>query len=144
MSIIEQIRTFVQDRLEENKRLSKNNYIFAHNQSEDEIFLRYLDTLKEQPVCEDLKEAAYKKVREMFGNDMVDYDGHSLVDASKAAKIFIAGASWQKEQMMKEAVEGEVEKCYVDECGVHTCVSLGSGYTPGTRMKLIIVKEEGK
>ena len=93
MSIIEQIRTFVKDRLEENKRLSKNNYIFAHNQSEDEIFLRYLDTLQEQPACEDLEEAA---------NEFAHHYDNGTCDGI-AQDCFIAGAEWQKEQMMKVA-----------------------------------------
>ena len=70
--------------------------VIAYKEAIDDVML-VLDTL-EEPVCEDLNKAAYKKVREMFGNDMVDYGGHSQVDASKAAKIFIAGANWQKAQ----------------------------------------------
>lgn len=56
------------------------------------------ETCKENPDSLTLKEVAYKKVRETFGNDMVDYGGHCQVDASKAAGLFIAGAEWQKGQ----------------------------------------------
>ena len=64
------------------------------------------ESTNKKPV-EGLEKAAYKKVREMFGNDMVDWGGHSLVDASKAADLFIAGAEWHKAKMMDEAVEFE-------------------------------------
>ena len=69
----------------------------AEETKEDRPLEERLQELKEIREKKDLDKAAYKKVREMFGNDMVDYGGHSLVDASIAAKLFIAGAQWGAE-----------------------------------------------
>lgn len=59
---------------------------------------------------------------------------------------FIAGAKWQKEQMMKEAVDADVKLTLHDKTGD---ISLHTGYLPkelgikcDDKVRIIIVKEE--
>ena len=63
--------------------------------------LNFLDTLKEQPVCEDVEEAAKAYADDINSNECL-YTYTDFTDAFKA------GAKWQKEQMLKEAVEGTI------------------------------------
>lgn len=55
--------------------------------------------------------------------------------------MFLLGSKWQKEQMMKEAVEGKIrpldEEIWVEKDSL-------SGFEDGDKVKLIIVKEEQK
>ena len=44
------------------------------------------------------------------------------------------------EGMYKE-IKGIVEESYTDEDGVHTCISLGTDFKPGDRVRLIIMKD---
>ena len=61
---------------------------------EDKQLLSFLDTLSEEPVSEDLEEAA----RQYGYTYNADWPGQ--VPAARDG--FIAGAKWQKEQMMNE------------------------------------------
>jgi len=55
---------------------------------------------------------------------------------------FIAGGEWMREQMMKEAVEGEVESFSNMEFP-EVSVPLNPAYfKPGDKVKLIIIKED--
>ena len=56
-------------------------------------------------------------------------------------RAFIAGAKWQKEQMMKEAVEGEVENGSFGIVYLRKNLT-NDGYSTGDKVKLIIVKDE--
>lgn len=61
--------------------------------------LSFIDSLPEEKPSEDLDEVAARYERENRQSILSSVD---IVDA------FIAGAEWQKKQMMKDAVEGEV------------------------------------
>ena len=87
----------------------------------------------------DLEEAAEKYSKERA-------EGHILYDWVHA---FIAGAKWQKEQMMKEAVEGEVciPNVWVEhkegkELVVRAEISKELGFKFGDKVRIIIVKED--
>lgn len=55
-------------------------------------------------------------------------------------EAFLAGARWQKEQMLKDAVEGEAEELYND--GESQCVvSVGTYFKPGDEV-YVIPKED--
>ena len=59
-----------------------------------------------------------------------------------AKDAFIAGAEWQKEQMMKDAVEGVVYR-YESYKRIATAIIVDiPRETLGNRVKLIIVKED--
>ena len=93
----------------------------------------------DEPVCEELEEAADKHIRRV-----ADAAGHPGWDwtTQDIADAFIAGANWQKEQMMKKAVEGYVNY-YEDSGGIlMTEAQVGCPYHNGDKVKIIIVKED--
>ena len=58
-------------------------------------------------------------------------------------ETFIAGAEWQKEQMMKEAVEGEITMDLKRFLHARTTSILDERYVKfGDKVKIIIVKED--
>lgn len=110
-----------------------------------EHFTFILDSLQQEQQEEsdkNLEEAAYKY---SFDSKPSIYGQVDVIDA------FIAGAEWQKEQMMKEAVEGKVIK--TDK---HTSVRYKSFYgtdryfygiadkqfKPGNKVRIIVLKAE--
>lgn len=61
----------------------------------------------ERPVTNDLEEAAEEWAKENYGVNYMDFD-FTQDAAFRAMYHFRAGAKWQKEQMLKEAVEADV------------------------------------
>ena len=97
---------------------------------------RILDTLPDEPVSEDLEEAAafeYERTRN-------DLDARS--DNEVARRAFKAGAEWMKRKIMDEAYEVEVQEVYQDDDGIHCCVSVGTDYNPGTIVYVITIPKE--
>ena len=106
---------------------------------------KFLDTLQQEP-DKSLEEAA----EEYFYRNWSD---GSLDIKPQVKEDFKAGAEWQKKQMMKEAVEGEVIK--TDK---HTSVRYKAFYgtdryfygiadkqfKPGDKVRIIIVKGDEK
>lgn len=88
----------------------------------------------EKPVPADLEEAAEKYLDKLFGKGK-----HQPF----YKELFIAGAKWDREQMMKEAVEyevgmhGEPIKITFDKY-----VQRARGIWPGDKVRIIIVKED--
>ena len=64
----------------------------------NKIILPYIDSLQKEPVIEDLKEAA--KNYEEHRNDL---DARS--DNEVVRRGFVAGANWQKQQIIEKACE---------------------------------------
>lgn len=98
--------------------------------------LSFLDTLSEEP-SESLEEAAEKYAG-------VNYDCETETDAFYhhiETESFKAGAEWQKEQLMKDAVEGYVNY-YEDSGGILMAeAQVGCPYHIGDKVRIIIVKE---
>ena len=90
----------------------KSNMRYQHAYTQDDLM---------KTKSEDLEEAASKYVRE-------DFHERSRAD-------FKAGAEWQKQQMMKDAVEGEY---WIGE--IHLDTPIIQGYNDGDRIKFIIIK----
>ena len=64
--------------------------------------LTYIDSLQEEPVSDNLEEAA---------KEYVTKEGYLAgLHYNSMVRSFKAGAKWQKEQMMKEAISGEVKE----------------------------------
>lgn len=97
-----------------------------------------------RPNVSDILEAAEKYGRNIFINECMKNgvcDDHDLSDA------FIAGAEWQKEQMLKDAVEAEVQ--YFGETqGVPRTIKIPrmqewlKPFKDGDKVRVIIVKED--
>lgn len=94
--------------------------------------LSFLDTLemKEESVSENLEEAANDYAHDLVHDDVFEN--------------FIAGAQWQKEQMMKEAVETTVSSM-VHQLIVTDYIIVNAeqfGLKKGDKVKVLIIKEE--
>lgn len=129
--------------------------IYAHNQMADigstgEIFdekienakyeeckdtLNFIDTMEEEPVSEDLEEAV---------NAYIGYAPEVDESSSTYGKrqAFKAGAEWQKQQMMKNAVKGG---CFSYRNGYkHISCDIDEKLTDikfGDKIKVIVIKE---
>lgn len=101
----------------------------------------YINTLSkqqvEEPVSDDLEEAAEEYLQKVKAGFL------RTLEHPTAKDCFKAGAEWQKEQMMKEAVEyevgmhGEPIKITLDKY-----VQRARGIFPGDKIKIIIIKED--
>lgn len=96
----------------------------------DEI--EYKRQRAEESVPKDLEEAA-ENYAELLPQGRVSKK-YSAID-------FIAGAKWQKEQMMSEAVEGEVVKDISNKLAVTAKINL-DGFKFGQKVRIIVVKED--
>ena len=106
--------------------------------------LSFLDTLSEEP-DKSLEKAAENYIAPIEndeGLDYINFNGRDIKDA------FIAGASWQKQQMLKDAVEGVVcilpgSVAYVDERDDNTLKQyIIDNFKAGDKVKIVIVKED--
>lgn len=94
-----------------------------------------MDELREEinhepDLPDDLDEAADKYEQEYF------------TDAT-LGEAYITGAEWQKEQMMKEAVEGEIQMRYSGCLCAKTIRAINEDkFKLGDKVRIIIVKEE--
>ena len=134
--------------------------------------LAFIDSLPEEKQSEDLEEAVFKEwgttKEEYLAKSMdkvhlemeiatylQDWDDDDeiglhlstdngsipieLEDIRDLARHF---AEWQKEQMMKDAVEGEVENSCFGIVYLRKNL-VNEGYSTGDKVKIIIVKEDG-
>lgn len=100
----------------------------------------------EEPVSDDLEEAAdnhIRKVVDAAGHPGWDWETQDIADA------FIAGAKWDREQMMEDAVEGEVciPNVWVEhkegkELVVRAEISKELGFKFGDKVRVIVCKKE--
>jgi hypothetical protein len=117
---------------------------FRGDITSDEIveWLKNIQTSSEQP-SEDLEEAAdcYLDTISLVGFMEGDYDGTQILDA------FRTGAQWQKEQMMKSAIEG----CYIKRNrytkenvlnGLSVTCDTIQKFKDGDKVKVIVIKED--
>ena len=101
---------------------------------------RVLDTFSEAP-DNSLEEAAEKYEKE---HTYQRYDGGGLTPEYDAtlAEAFIAGAQWQKEQMMKEAVEGYITLTLEGVRTVAATIKEEDNIGIGDKVRVIILKKE--
>ena len=160
MSNIEKIRQEIERRKKENMFVDLPMSIGRYY--EDRELLAFIDSLPEEKPSEDLEEAAVA-----YSQDPEE-DGRIVLNADKGM-AFIAGAKWQKEQMMdewlkdrdgcfwdgvnegkkamkeqmmKEAVEGEVVKDINNKLAVTAKGINLDGFKFGQKVKIIVIKDE--
>ena len=99
--------------------------------------------IKEQP-SEDLEEAE-SLLPEPYGFLQTDIYGgsESVYSREQMLAILKAGIEWQKKQMLKDAVEGEIVKDISNKLAVTAKVNL-EGFKFGQKVKIVIVKEGKK
>lgn len=105
---------------------------------------RYIKSLPAEQPSEDLEEAAQNHAKEMYGENYMDFV-YTQDAAFKAMSNFKFGAQWQKEQLMKNAVETKVKGC-IDGKGIFidTEIPIGIDVNEDDKVKIIIIKENEK
>lgn len=139
MDKIEKIRQEIERLKKENENI-KCDSNKAYCQGYDDAFvdlLPFFDTLSEEPdkSLEDAAENYIAPIENDEGLDYINFNGRDIKDA------FIAGAEWQKSQMLSEAVEGEAEELYND--GESQCVvSVGTYFEPEDKVYVLKAEED--
>lgn len=98
---VEQIRAEI-ERLKEENSIGLSEYDAGYCNGVGEICEHLLSFIKSQPdeqVSEDLEKAAIEAFKQI-----VDNGKNSFLE------IFKAGSNWRKEQMMKDAINGYIER----------------------------------
>jgi hypothetical protein len=105
--------------------------------------LDFIDSLPEQPAREDLEEAAQK-----YSFNIPTQLEADSVWKQETEQHFKDGAKWQKQQMLKDVVEGQVfqahdiDKAYKGFVYVISNQFKDLTLLPPNKVKIIIVKEE--
>lgn len=148
---IERRRNIVNNSALQMKDVDKRNHYSEMVEEYDDI-LRFINSLPEEPVSEDLEKAAEQDVCEVVNcgsaigipNDHVP----SWVQDAMVSE-FIYGALWQKKQMMKNAKDGVITfDYYGDNDKIYGCIAHDSfsleelGLKDGDKVKMIIIKED--
>ena len=115
--------------------------------------LSFIDSLQEEPVSEELEEVALlyypimSRISEPHGVIPADTQSHYLGDANQDKREgFIDGAKWQKQQMMKNAIEREVKVDaggypYIEATELYDYENEKPLAKEGDKIKIIIIKE---
>jgi len=96
-------------------------------------------SLKEDEVCEDLEKAA-------ADHASAYYDCDNREEFAEVVKVFKAGAQWQKEQIMKDAIGGCIEETQNFDGSIRRFYAASdflpkNEYKNGDIVKIIIVKD---
>jgi uncharacterized protein YbcC (UPF0753/DUF2309 family) len=107
--------------------------------------LSFIDSMQEEPISEDLEEAA-KKAGQKYFPDENNIWARPNYEAKAAEYAFKDGANWQKEQMMKDAISGAFirRNKYTKQNVLNgfsvTCEQIQK-FNNGDKVKVIIIKE---
>ena len=96
-------------------------------------------SVEEVSTSEDL-EAKAAQYESYF--DVGEQHGYLCVNKGEMAEAFIAGAEWQKEQMLKDAVEGEVIEDLHGQRYVKSEAVDGTKFKFGDKVKILIIPEK--
>lgn len=144
---VEQIRAEIVRRIA-NK--DSNEYANPILRAELRGLLAFIDSLPDEQTvsnCNGLKEAAEESWT------MYEYTDSGNLYSSCYKDGFLAGAKWQREQMMKDAIDGEVVKIFPEgaasihyqaPCGIGEMAYFCKAETlkDGDKVKVIIIKED--
>lgn len=106
-----------------------------------EIIIPHIDSMQEEPVSEELEEAAINYMKSQNPPIWGLYDG------------FIAGANWKEEKMLAKAADGQIHRYYMKDDIIGDSISIDYGveanldvnkhnFAHGDKVKLIIIKED--
>ena len=151
---IERRRNIVNNSALQMKDVDKRNHYSEMVEEYDDI-LRFINSLPEEPVSEDMWEASKQyALRQVFASTDAEMTEQAYLSLRLFSGFEIAvahkdGAQWQKEQMMKDAKDGVITfDYYGDNDKIYGCIAHDSfcleelGLKDGDKVKLIIIKEE--
>ena len=131
MTQVEKIKAEI-ERLQAKTSIGLNEYTTGYENGKAEVcglLLGFIKALQAEPVSEDLMEAANGYAFDLDTGDL-----------NTNRDTFIAGANWQKEQMMAKAIDGEVG--YWNIRGLFVNMEMPNELEEGDKVKLVIVKED--
>ena len=131
MTQIEKIKSEI-ERLQAKTSIGLNEYDMGYENGKAEVcrlLLNFINSLQAEPVSEDLMEAANGYAFDLDTGDL-----------NTNRDTFIAGANWQKEQMMVKAIDGEVG--YWNIRGLFVNMEMPNELEEGDKVKLVIIKED--
>lgn len=141
MDKIEKIKEWLKPYLEENRVRDEHKEGFFHCAM---LLNDFIDTLSEEP-DKSLEEAAEEYRRESFKKSVIpQIDGPVNEYGGNIKSAFIAGAKWQKSQMLKDAKDGYVSGIIIHNDGdeEHYAVTYPNGERPHSitdKVKIIIL-----
>ena len=111
-----------------------------------DVFDRYsideVELMPDEEPSDELEEAAENYRRKSYNAAMIPpVDGLTNEYGGSVKEAFIAGVEWQKEQMTKDAVEGEIVKDITNNLAVTAKNINLKGFKFGDKVKIIIVKQ---
>lgn len=113
-----------------------------------EHFEKFIDSLQEEPVSEDLEEAARNYGDELDSVLCACEDDDSST-GDYATEAFKAGAKRQKEKLMAKAIDGDITfDYYGDDDKTYGCIAQDSfcledfGLKDRDKVKVIVIKED--
>ena len=101
--------------------------------------IRVIEYLQEEHVSEDLEEASYRfacKCQPLKTEYSTSSPNPEVIEAFKN------GAKWQKEQMMKEAIDTEVCERITQNGLLPSVTVLANGFKVRDKVKVIVIKED--
>lgn len=110
-----------------------------------------IDSLKkdvEEPVSEELEEAAIEICSKVLEGETILIDGYEYVVLSDAEECFKAGTKWQKEQMIKSVLASQEMTCIqvahrlIGSSWNLACPTDKIGLKSNDKVKVIIIKGE--
>lgn len=142
---IVQAKEFAERAKGANDDSSKLSWDFVATQNKS--LLQFINSLQEQPISEDWEEEMIRWHKEHFGNKR-DWGKTSGEYLTRKSQLDLAHhfAEWQKQQMMKDAVDAIVHQGlyskYVKECDDEALANVLKNHNSGDKVKIIIIKEE--
>ena len=109
-------------------------------------FKSFVKCLPEEPVSEGLEETARNYGDDLDNVLVVGIDDDNTI-GEYASKAFKDGAKWQKEQMMKQSIDGKViarfplaSDTFYDDVEIY--LNFTKGLSEGDKLKVIVIKDE--
>lgn len=147
MSNKEKIRAEIERRYNERDRIGDDIRANVHKS-----LISFIDSMQEEPVSEDLEEAAKQYGDELDNVLVVSINDDNSI-GEYATQAFKAGAKWQKEQMMAKSIYAVVSQVPCsNEIILYNPSSVDRYYLPqemnklglnkGDKVKLVIIKED--
>ena len=133
MTQVEKIKSEI-ERLQAKTSIGLNEYTMGYENGKAEVchlLLNLINSMQKEPVSEDL-ELASERYACKFSNSKYGHD--------KIKKAYTAGAQWQEEKMLKDAIDGEVG--YWNIRGLFVNMEMPNELEEGDKVKLVIVKED--
>lgn len=136
MNKVELIKAEIERRYKNNKA---DGYTLVCEELDD--LLSFIDSLEEEPASDDLEKAAEEYVEKI--RDLGNSTAHPQFNCHDAERLFILGGKWQKQQIMKSALDGTAQTFLpfdsVRFCGkpLHK-----RGMKTNNPVKVIIIKED--